>query len=136
MSTDKFGVVYADISKGHAVTENGIKFCFEPGATLYKFLLQAVQFTPVNRVYLVGELPGNYKEWLTNTDMYRYWRTQSIGHMLDGQNTNDYVARYEHRVSHKKLDVRSIERWLGTTECTVFEARSAMLLIAQNLRGM
>lgn len=136
-TTDKkpWGVVFADIAQGHAVTESGIKFCFAPGASLYNFLKEAHQHTPVNRVFLCGERPGSYIDWLTSPEMYKHWRTQSIGHVLEGNDPDNYVGRYEHKITGKRLDIRSIERWLSTTDCSVFEARSALLLITQYLKG-
>lgn len=130
-----WGTVFADMSKGQAVTESGVKFTFAPGCSLLTLLKTAVQHTPVNRVYLVGKLLAGYQEWLISPEMYKYWRTQQIGHMLDGSRTDDYVARYEHRVSGQKLDIRSVVHWLGEGEYTVFQARSAMLLTTQYLKG-
>jgi len=132
----QWGVLYVDMSSGQSVTESGIRFDFAPGCSLLDLLKAAVKHTPVNRVYLCGDLPAGYLEWLTAPEMYKYWRTQKIGHMLDGNNQDDYVARYEHRVSGKKLDIRSIERWIGDHAVSIFEARSAMLLLTQYVRGL
>lgn len=134
MSNELWCTVYADITAGKAVTESGTIFTFESGCSLFTFLKSAMtEGIRINRLYLCGALPAGYMEWLTSTEMYKFWRTQSRGHVLDGSKSSDYVGRYEHRVTRKKLDIRSVEHWFGDDSLSIFEARGAMLLLTQYL---
>lgn len=131
----RWGVVFADICQGDAITESGIRFHFPPGSSLFEFLYEAIKHTSINRVFLCGALPAGYMLWLTSPDMYRFWRTQARGHMLAGNKDSDYVARYEHRTTGKKLDIRSIEHWFSDAG-NIFDARAAMLLLSQYIRRL
>jgi hypothetical protein len=89
----------------------------------------------MERVFVCGTLPENYEQWLLNPVMWQEYTTGDRGHYLDPKDASGHVARFKHRSTSKKLEVRTMNAWLGDTEYTVEQARDAVLLLTQYLQG-
>jgi hypothetical protein len=143
-----FGVLFADIRAGQAITESGARFTFPANCSLSEFINLAVEIGPVNRVYICGPRPGqgesaqDYISWLMDPDMLREYTTSKIGHYFDVLKPDMSVARYQGRQQGRAdLDIRRIHAWLGddrdSQENTIYsieDARAALLLVTKSLR--
>ena len=142
----QWGVVFADIREGQAITEQGTRFAFPAGCSLSTFLEYAVETGPVNRVYLCGECPGGggpdaYLNWLLDPGMMERYTTSKIGHSLDSKKPDMWAARYAFRAGRGGLDVRRMNAWLGDDRdmnenllYTIEDARLALALVTKVLR--
>lgn len=140
--------IYADIRAGRALTEQGKTFTFTPDCSLSQFLAAAHAVTEqVNRVFLCGARPGGdetaeaFINWLADPDMLELYTTDKRGHFLDTLKPDACVARYAHRASKKRIDVRRIVTWLGDDRdeqdaplYSIEDARAALALVTRYLR--
>ena len=69
------------------------------------------------------------------------YTTEKHGHYFDIERPDASIARYQHRFTKKKLDVRRITAWLGNDKnsqdeqiYTIEEARAALALVTRYLR--
>lgn len=147
-----FGVIFADVRAGQAITEQGAQFSFPPNCSLSTLLEHAIEAGPVNRVYVCGELPGDgsgpesYRAWLTDAAMMERYSTGRAGHTIDGGIPEKFVGRYQHRATpgyEGTLDIRCIAIWLGDDRdesgqelYSMEDARAALALVTQSLRGL
>lgn len=140
--------LFADIQAGRAITERGETLTFPPDSSLSGFLAEITKVTPVSRVFLCGARPGGdtaegFISWLTDADMMEEYQTDKRGHSFDSIKPDSSVARYVHRISRQKIDIRRITSWLGDDReseqeaplYTIEDARAAMLLVTRYLRG-
>ncbi len=127
--------VYADIHQGRAITDTGASITFSAGCSLSE-LLQAIQAVyACDRLYICGELPDEYASWLTDAAMFEEHTTGKRGHYLSAEKDADYVARYRHRATGHEIEIRTMEAWFGDAEYTIEEARAALVLLNQYLKG-
>lgn len=127
---------YVDLSRGEGITLSGTSFNFPANCSLPEL----VQSLPVRqaRVFLCGQLPENYEEWLLDAAMWEEYTTDTSkgqGHYLDPEKPTGHVGRYKHRSTDDSLEIRTMDAWLGETEYTVEQAREAVLLLNQYLQS-
>jgi hypothetical protein len=138
--------LFADIEAGRAITDTGAGITFPASCSLSQFLTHALQVTPVNRVFLCGELPGRaadgFISWLSDAGMLEDYTTDRRGHYFDTVKPETSVARYEHRFNKSRVDIRRITSWLGddrTPESaepryTIEDASAALALVNRYIR--
>lgn len=145
--TRRWGTVYADIRAGRAITESGAAFTFPENCSLSTFLALALDITPVNRVFLCGALPGetesteHYINWLADGSMMAEYKTDKRCHYLPIDDKDACTARYQHRVTNNRIDIRSIAGWLGDDRdttgqqlYTIEDARAALALVERYIK--
>jgi hypothetical protein len=121
--------------RGQGITDKGQAVSFAPGCSLTALLAAIPGDFPADRVYICGELPPNYGEWLVDANMFRDYTTGKRGIFLDRKKATGHVARFAHRVTGHEIEVRTMFAWLGDMVYTVEEARAAIELLGQYLRG-
>ncbi len=127
--------VYADVASGQAVSADGKHISFPPGASLPDILRSTYQqIGIINRLFLCGDVPAQYENWLTNPEMFTRYSTHKRGHYLDHETREHSVARYTRRATGDDLEVRSLYSWFGNAEYSVDQARASMALLNQYLQ--
>lgn len=126
-------VIYADINAGRAISLSGDTLPFTANRSLPELARQIVNDQDT-RVFLCGELPVDYEAWLIDPAMFDIYSTGKRGHYLDPKDHTGHVARFEHRTTGSKLEIRSMSAWLGDSAYTVEQARDAVLLLNQYLQ--
>jgi TubC N-terminal docking domain len=134
----KWITVFADVSAGRAIVETGALVTFTPGAQLVDMLAAIDSVTPCNRVYLCGTRPGgsgeDFIEWLRNPAILADYTTDKRGHFLDDKDNPDAsVARYVHRSTGRKVDIRTVTAWVGDNPTSPEDARDLLALINRYL---
>jgi hypothetical protein len=134
---------YVDVTQGHGITEslqypqNGSNgsFTFPANCSLSELVKSVQSIANVERIFLCGTLPDDYEQWLLDSGIHQDYTTGERGHYFDPKDHTGHVARFKHRVTGDKLEIRSMSAWLGDSGYTVEEARDAVLLLTQYLQS-
>ena len=127
---------YVDVIQGHGITESGTTIDLPANCSLVDLVKCVEQIGTIERVFLCGLLPDDYEQWLLDTAIHQDYTTGERGHYFDPKDHTGHVARFKHRVTGDKLEIRSMSAWLGDSGYTVEQARDAVLLLTQYLQGV
>jgi hypothetical protein len=125
--------VYVDWYAGQAVTDASQSIQFTPQCTLSELIAAVHQGAHTTRVFLCGDIPGQYETWLIDPGVYVDYSTAKRGHYFDREKAHNHVARYQQRISGHEIEIRTMYSWFGDTQYTVDQAARAMHLLEQYL---